>query len=206
MPSAAILAGGRARRFDGRDKSALVVGGSPILERQLAALGAVAPPLVEVLLVGRPSEIRPVERPPLTVRVVADSRPGHGPLGGLETALTTAREDVLVVIACDMPFISADLLTHLLALSGAADAVVPVTERGYHPLCAVYTRACLATVTRHIDEGRLRMNALLDTVRVRVVGPEEMMAFGDPARLLANVNSQVEHDEIQAVTGHDAQS
>jgi molybdopterin-guanine dinucleotide biosynthesis protein A len=38
MPSAAILAGGRASRFGGRDKSALVVEGQPILDRPLAAL------------------------------------------------------------------------------------------------------------------------------------------------------------------------
>ena len=35
MASAAILAGGRASRFDGRDKSARVVGGRSIFERQV---------------------------------------------------------------------------------------------------------------------------------------------------------------------------
>ena len=51
------------------------------------------------------------------------------------------RGDPTIVVACDMPFVSAPLLGHLLRSLDDADAVVPRTERGYHPLCAVYARA-----------------------------------------------------------------
>src|SRR3954470_4123148 len=78
--SAAILAGGRATRFGGRDKSALIVDGRTILDRQLAAL---TPLTGDVMIVGGAA--------PAPHRRIADCVPGCGPLGGLHAALTAAR-------------------------------------------------------------------------------------------------------------------
>jgi molybdenum cofactor guanylyltransferase len=198
MASAAILAGGRASRFDGRDKSALVVGGRSIFERQLEALSRITD---DILIVGarRPSNLRG----DVTPRFVPDRVPGCGPLGGLEAALTAARDDAVVVVACDMPFVTAELLGHLLSCAQGYDVVVPCTERGYHPLCAVYTRGCGAAVARRLAEGRLTMTGLLEEVRVHTVTSEELDAFGNRHRLLANVNTPVEYEEIEALAGHE---
>src|SRR5262245_29729353 len=113
MRSAAILAGGRATRFGGQDKSALLVDGRTIRERQMGELSRVT------------SDIRVIAR---------DLVPGCGPLGGVHTALTEARGDPVFVVACDMPFIDASFVEYLLGLTRDADLVVPRTERGYHPL------------------------------------------------------------------------
>ena len=192
--SAAILAGGRARRYGGRDKGALVVDGRSIRERQIGELGAIAG---DILIVGSSGQIRQgaaPDRPP--VRVVADRVPGCGPLGGLHTALIEAAFGTLVVVACDMPYLSGALLRHLAALTEEADIVVPRTEHGYHPLCAAYTRACLEPAARRLADGRLKLVDLFEDVRVRSVGVEELHAFGDIRRLLANVNSPEDHREL----------
>src|SRR5262245_33737265 len=131
MASAAILAGGRARRFGGRDKSALVVDGRSILERQLAELTAISD---DVFLAGARADTAV----PPGIRVVFDREPDCGPLGGLDGALAAARDEILLVLACDMPFVTRPFLAHLLAAARGVDAVVPRTEHGYHPLCAVY--------------------------------------------------------------------
>src|SRR5262249_28594740 len=146
--SAAILAGGHARRLGGRDKSTLSVGGRRILDWQLDELGQLTD---DILIVGgRP--LHHVEG----LRRIADRVPERGPLGGLDAALASARGDRVVVVACDMPFITADFLGSLVALSDSADAVVPRTERGYHPLCAVYGRSCHPAVVRRLAERRLK--------------------------------------------------
>jgi molybdopterin-guanine dinucleotide biosynthesis protein A len=200
MWSAAILAGGRATRFDGRDKSALVIGGRTILERQIEVLLEVAG---DLMIVGGP------HRPdlPAVIRQVPDSVPGCGPLGGLHTALSAAREKAAVVLACDMPYVTAPLLNYLLAALNVAggsnpaqevDIVVPKTERGYHPLCAVYTSACLEPAARRLADGRLKLTGLFDDVRVRVVTGESLTMFGDPDRLLVNVNTSIEYRAIEA--------
>jgi molybdenum cofactor guanylyltransferase len=197
MPSAAILAGGRASRFGARDKSALIVGGRPILDRQLAELAQVADDLM--LVIGE----RTVAPPREDVRVVRDRVSECGPLGGLDAALAAARHGALVLVACDMPFVSARLLAHLLALSSEADAVVPRTDRGYHPLCAAYTRACQPAIAECLERGQFKMLDFLDAVRVRVVCGDELAALGDHHRLLANVNTPAEYDRLAPASGHE---
>lgn len=179
--SAAILAGGRAARFGGRDKSAIVVEGRTILERQIDALAPIAG---EILIVGRGTHP--------AARTIPDRVEGCGPMGGLDAALSAARGDLVVVVACDMPFVTTALLTGLVGLAGGAgdpggiDAVVPRTERGYHPLCAVYRRSVLGAVERHLARGRLKMRDLLAELRVTFTDVDR---FGDCHRLLANVNT-----------------
>jgi molybdopterin-guanine dinucleotide biosynthesis protein A len=201
--SAAILAGGKATRFDGRDKSALLVDGQTILLRQIAVLSDVAPDLTrDLMLVGGAARAGV----PDSVRQVPDLVPGCGPLSGVHAALSAARSSVVIILACDMPFVSAPLLRHLLSLTRDAgeratagpDVVVPQTERGYHPLCAVYTHACLEPAARLLAGGRFKLTALFDEVRVRVVTADALAAFGDPNRLLANVNTSLEYRAIEA--------
>ena len=203
MHSAAILAGGGATRFGGRDKSALVVDGATMLDRQLDAL---APVTDDVMIVGRDvaQGFQPCRRSPerAAPRLIADIVPGCGPLGGLHAALTAMRGDALFLIACDMPYVSSVLIAHLFSLAGGADVVVPRSERGYHPLCAVYTRACLEPAAAQIAERRLTMRDLVDRMRTRVVPIEEIRRFGDPDRLLANVNTPADYAGLESLQGH----
>ena len=74
----------------------------------------------------------------------------------------------------------------------------PKTERGYHPLCAVYSSACLEPAARRLADGRLKLTGLFDDVRVRVVTGESLTMFGDPDRLLVNVNTSIEYRAIEA--------
>jgi molybdenum cofactor guanylyltransferase len=182
--SAAILAGGQASRFSGQDKSALIVGGRSIRERQLAALAAVTDDIAIVT----------AER---------DIVPGCGPLGGIYTALNDARGDAVFVTACDVPFLDAGLIRHLLARTVDADVVVPRTEEGYHPLCAAYTRACLEAIARRLAERRLKISDLFADVRTHEVNAAEIARFGDPARLLLNVNSPADYARVEALQGHE---
>jgi molybdopterin-guanine dinucleotide biosynthesis protein A len=208
MITAAILAGGRATRLGGRDKSGLVVGGRTIFDRQMSELSQIAD---EILFVGAtgsppPPSLPETPAPHPGVTMIADLIPGCGPLGGLHAALTAARGEVLLVVACDMPYVSARLLAHLASLAGGPGefvAVVPKTERGYHPLCAAYTRAAIEPIRRRLAAGRLTMTDLLMDVKLRVVTAEEIANFGDPHRLLANVNTPAEYRSLEALHNHE---
>jgi molybdenum cofactor guanylyltransferase len=205
MLTAAILAGGRATRFGGRDKGALVVEGRTIFDRQMSELSQIAG---EVLFVSA-AVPQGVPNPRPGVTMLADLIPGCGPLGGLHAALTAARGEVVVVVACDMPYVSAPLLAHLASLAGEPGqpdgfvAVVPRTERGYHPLCAAYTRAAIEPIERRLAAGRFTMTDLLTDVRLRVVAADEIARFGDPCQLLANVNTPAEHRSLEALHNHE---
>ena len=203
MASAAILAGGRAKRYGGRDKSALVVDGRSILDRQLTELSPVAGDVMVVVGAGADPGARFSGVSGSAVRVVHDRIPDSGPLGGLDAALAAARDEPLIVVAGDMPFVTAALFGYLLTLAAGADAVVPRTERGYHPLCAVYTRACQGVIGERLESRRLKMIDFLDAVRLRVVTAAELDALGDRHRLLTNVNTPAEYDGIGARAGHE---
>jgi molybdenum cofactor guanylyltransferase len=210
MPSAAILMGGEARRFGGRDKGGLLIDGRSILERQMDELSTIAD---EILLVGarqmpRMETDSPAARPERSrreaghhVRIVPDRVAGCGPLGGLDAALA-ATIGPLIVVACDMPFVTARFLDYLRSLTAEADAVVPRTERGYHPVCAAYTQACRPAIETALAAHRLSMSEWLERVRVRVVEADEIDAFGSRARLLANVNTPAELHELGALSSH----
>lgn len=179
---AAILAGGHGRRLGGVDKGSLAVGGRPIVARQVDVLRALTPDLVIVARDGAPYA-------GLGVPVVPDALPGLGPLGGIYTALLHATGAGSLVVACDMPFLSLAFLQHLMARAREADVVLPRSEEGYHPLCAVYARTLLPVIHARLQEARLDVIGLVREVRAAEIGPEELAAFDPEHVMLSNVNT-----------------
>jgi len=186
--SAAILAGGRARRLGGADKARLAVGGARIIDRQLAALATVAD---DIRIVATDRE----RYAGLGLRVIADVVPEAGPLGGLYSALLDATHDRMLILACDLPFVTAALLQRLVDESGTGeeiDAVVPRSARGLEPLCALYRTRAAAAARARIDRGDLKAAGLLADLRVRELGREALAPY-DGGSLFENVNTPHDH-------------
>ena len=78
-----------------------------------------------------------------------------GALGGIYTAILRSPCDRTLVVACDMPFLSAAFLGRMAAIADA-DLVIPKGARGYEPLCAIYTRACLPDIRARMRGARCR--------------------------------------------------
>lgn len=186
--SAAILAGGRARRLGGADKASLAIGRARIIDRQLAALSAVAD---DIRIVAGDRD----RYAGLGLRVIADVIPDAGPLGGLYSALLDASHDRLLVLACDLPFVTAALLQRLVTecrTGQEVDAVVPRSARGLEPLCALYTKGCAAAARGRLERGELSVAGLLADLRVRELGPEVLAPY-DQGSLFENVNTPHDH-------------
>jgi molybdopterin-guanine dinucleotide biosynthesis protein A len=173
--AAAILAGGRARRLGGINKGTLAVGDTQIVDRQLGALREVAS---VVFVVGR-------DAPDWSARgltVVPDDRPGAGALGGIHTAIVHSPAARTLVVACDMPFLSAAFIRRM-AAEDDADLVIPRTPRGYEPLCAIYARTCAADIDARIARGALQASVLPQGLRIVEIGADILAAY-DPDGLL----------------------
>ena len=182
--AAAIIGGGAATRFGGRDKSRLVIGGLSIINRQAAALQ----PLVSEIFIVASQAGRFSDTP---WRVVADVFPGTGVTGAIATALGATPADLVVTIACDLPFLPEGLFQRLIdrASEPGADAAWARTAAGPEPLVACYRTAAAGKVRDAIQAGELRAGALDQRLVIREIGEDELREFGDPAHLLANVNS-----------------
>jgi molybdopterin-guanine dinucleotide biosynthesis protein A len=190
--SAAILAGGRARRLGGADKASLPIGDARIIDRQLAALSTVAD---DIRIVANDRD----RYAGLGLRVIPDAVPDRGPLGGLYTALLDASHEWVLVLACDLPFVTAALLQRLVTESGTGqeiDAVVPRSARGLEPLCAVYRRRCVGLVLGRLERDELAVAGLLADLKVRELGPEALAPYDDGS-LFENVNTPHDHERAR---------
>lgn len=113
----AILVGGTSRRFEGRNKAAVI--GPHVLD---ALRGALIDPVVAIG--GEPGL--------LPVPTIADRYPGEGPLGAVATAATFARTGWILTATCDLPLIESVTLTALVdAIDPAArDTAVVASVNG----------------------------------------------------------------------------
>ena len=127
-----ILSGGAAARLDGADKSALEHAGRTLLEHALDAVAAAS----EVVVVG------PVVPTSHTVSFTRESPPGGGPLAGLSAgvAALVGRPALIVVLAVDMPHVTADTVARLLAAVGEGDGAWIVDDAGRRQLAGVVPR------------------------------------------------------------------
>ena len=189
--AAAILAGGRARRFGGTIKSTLPIGGERIIDRQLAALGRVADPIFVVA-------DDPAPFVSLGLTIVPDVMPGCGALGGIYSAILGSPRQRTLIVAGDLPGLSVPLLERLVQPS-EADIVVPRGPRGYEPLCAVYARACAEPIRSRLEAGDLKASVMPAGVRVEVIGPEDLAAYDPDGLLFVNVNTPHEYERARAL-------
>jgi molybdopterin-guanine dinucleotide biosynthesis protein A len=179
--AAAILAGGRGTRMGGRVKAFLTLEGRRIIDRQLEVL---APLFSEILV----SANEPERFADLGLPVVADAVPGCGPLGGIMAVLEAASAPRVFVVACDMPFLTADAVRLIAQHPDEAAAVVPIVAGRPEPLFARYSRLCVGPIRARLAHGDRRVIAFHADVEVRAVTEAELRAADPTLASLTNIN------------------
>ena len=177
-----ILAGGQSSRM-GRDKALLEIGGKTLVER---AASLCAPLVAGVTLVGAPQRYAAYGFPAL-----ADRWPGAGPLGAIATALGAAKQPWCLVLACDMPFVTAVWLEWLLARASksSTDGIVAETSRGLEPLCAVYRASCAPALSASLDTGIRKVTDGLARLNIESIGENVWRRFSPNGDLFHSLNT-----------------
>lgn len=183
-----ILAGGKNSRMK-KNKAFLELDGQPLVERSLAVLQVA---FAEVLI----SSNNPELYARYNVPVIQDQTLNRGPLEGLHQGLKAASHDVVFFVACDMPFLNAELIRLLAKWVPEYDIVVPRLQSGIEPLHAFYHRRCLPTIEKNLEEGLLKVRALFQTCSVRYVEEAELQAFSELSKAVCNVNTPDEWSAI----------
>lgn len=186
--SAVLLAGGKSRRM-GQDKATLLFRGVPLWKNQLDLLRAIQP--VELVTAAQSD---PPWRPS-DVNFVADEPPSRGPLGGIAAVLTLTTADHLLVLAIDMPFMTAAHLRRLCEQVQSGQGIVPLVAGRAEPLTAIYPREAkdefaralsgtdfsLQTLVRHLIKGsKLRPLEVTDEDRALFRNLNEPQDLADP--------------------------
>lgn len=176
-----ILAGGASRRM-GQNKAVMPYGGVPLIERIFRQMSQIC---VEIVVVTNTPELYPF----LPCPKVKDEIPGVGPLAGIHSALKYSRTRYIAVVACDMPWMSTDLIRTLALNRDGSDVVVPEGEKGMEPLHAVYSKNCLPAIEKAIAGGKGRIISFFEDVKVKVM-PLQQTAEIDPSlRAFRNINT-----------------
>jgi molybdopterin-guanine dinucleotide biosynthesis protein A len=183
----------------GRDKGLLDFEGDPLIVHTARLL---QPLVAEVTVVGSPSRYTK-----FGLRAIADEvqtqrgldRPGCGPLAGIATALAATQSRWNLIIACDLPYLSAEWLDWLLsrALRSRGEAVVPRTEHGIEPLAAVYRRECGELIAAALAQGVRKVSDAIEKLRVELVYSSDWRRFDPSGLVLRNMNAPGDYEEAR---------
>ena len=175
-----ILAGGASSRM-GTDKSQLLIDRQTFTERISETLLKLTD---SVILVGRQLDTS-------VLPSVPDVYPQWGALGGLHAALTACKRDWAIVVACDLPFVTAELFSFVASLRLDHEAVVPIQPDGRpQPLASLYrVDPCRQRATELIDAGQRRPLDLLEAVKTRWVSFDEIRNLDQAERFFVNINT-----------------
>jgi molybdopterin-guanine dinucleotide biosynthesis protein A len=202
-----LLVGGRSSRM-GRDKALLELNGVPLVQRAASIL---APLVAKITLVTSADPSRNSEN---TYRysnfgffTLADRWPNAGPLGGIATALGAAQSPSCLILACDMPFVTNEWITYLLGqiaeserktdASVRTEVIIPETERGLEPLCAIYRASCAPILAAALDSGVRKVTDALAHLKQMRITEKEWRTFSPDGNLFGNLNTWQDYLEAQ---------
>lgn len=186
----ALLAGGAGKRM-GAAKAELQLGDLTLAMRSMRTLRALTDTVVQAG--GEPIT-------GLDVPVLPDRRRDAGPAAGIEAALT--RFDLPVaVLAVDVPFVVPTVLEEALRrVERGAEISAPHWRGRWHPLCAVYSPDALPHIARRLDADKRGLQSLLQKIGTAL--PDDLLqSFGDPDRLLFNINTPEDLERARAMLG-----
>ncbi|GAB4209127.1 MAG: molybdenum cofactor guanylyltransferase [Bacteroidia bacterium] len=151
--NAIILAGGKATRLNGMNKGLILYNNKPFIEIIIDKIS----PFVKNIIISANSH----EYDYLNYPVLSDVVKDIGPLGGIATCLEFSDEEKNLIISCDTPFITTDIIQHLINHQHKADIVVPVVNNNIHPLCAIYSKNILPVAYQQISNKNYTIKDLL---------------------------------------------
>ncbi len=183
-----ILAGGKSSRL-GRDKAWEDVGGQRIIDR---VIGALQSSCDEVLIIGDRPERENELSLPKCIQYRSDELKGRGSIGGLYTGLTASDTLWSLVVACDMPFISRELIRFMLSIisKNRCDAIVPVINGRYQPTHALYNSTCIPFIEKNISSGNFRMDSYFDEIYLEEISEDVINSIKGAELSFFNVNTE----------------
>ncbi len=186
--SSIVLAGGKGLRI-GRSKALVELDGENLLQRVVSRLSFLNSDIIIVITEGE-KLFQVVSDQKL--KIVTDIYRGKGPLVGIYSGLINSDSAYNVVVACDLPFLNKNLIDYMLEVSAGFDIAIPRLGDMVEPLHAVYSKNCLGAIEKLLVDDNLKIDNLLNMVKVRYVEAEEIDNF-DPQHLsFFNVNTKAD--------------
>jgi molybdenum cofactor guanylyltransferase len=191
-----VLAGGQSRRM-GENKAALLLGGRMLIDRAAEALFPIANTVYAVgNLTGEVTSLPIIQDHPTKGNT-------RGAIVGLYTALVNAKTEWVAVLACDLPFVTGELMTRMVDILGSVadsqvnsvDAVFAEQPDGrIQPLCGLYRRdSCLPEIEKMLSDGNWRLQQLRERLNPRIIRSSEIKDIREAEFFFFNLNTPDDH-------------
>lgn len=177
-----ILSGGKSSRM-GKDKGTCNFNGKPLVEYAIEAL---KPFCDEILL----STNKPDAYQKYGLPLIADEFKEIGPMGGIYSCLMKSTNKYNFVLSCDTPFISSQLIKHIIEnVEDEFDVVAPIHQTSFlEPLCAYYNISVLPHITTQIENNNFKLMSLLSSINLKKLRIDNKLNFYD-VKLFNNLNT-----------------
>jgi molybdopterin-guanine dinucleotide biosynthesis protein A len=192
-----ILAGGQNRRMDGQDKCRVQVRGSALIEQILELLGRL---FEEIIVVTNQPAACPSMAP--RARLTRDRYPGRGPLAGIQAGLEVCSREAAFCVACDMPYLDAQLIRRQVGLfrdlqseAPPVAVLLPRTGTLIEPLHGIYRRDVEPVIRRLLEDGvGYSIRRLFDVVPTRYL---DLPDTPDMRRRFLNLNTPEDVERVR---------
>lgn len=184
-----ILAGGENLRFSGKQKALMQVGGKRILDRIFDVMSGVFKDII--LVTNNPGRYLEWD-----ATIVTDLLPVRSSLTGIHTGLFYARTDYAFFTASDTPFLKKEMITAIFdGISPGIDIVMPETDQGREPLCAVYSQNCLESARHSVENGRFKIMRTFRKKNIKIISAKASRKVDPQLLSFFNVNTP---DDLRA--------
>jgi len=134
------------------------------------------------------------------VSLIGDTVTRKGPMSGIVSVFDATGADELLVTACDMPFIMAEMIEYIIS-KRSGEATVPSPGGNPEPLLAVYTRSAAEKMRKCLTEGRGSIRNMLGRLDVRYITSTEINVIDPKGVSFLNINTPEDYERAFGKTG-----
>jgi molybdopterin-guanine dinucleotide biosynthesis protein A len=183
-----ILAGGKNSRFLFKEKALQEIKGKLILEYELETLKKISN---DINIISSNPDFNKFNLP-----IFADYFSQKGPLGGLHAALSNCNTEFVFLLASDMPLITEDLLNFIIDSQLPDTIICTGSENNLEPLCALYPKSILNSVSNLLVSEKLSMHNLVKQSQHKIINIKALPFYKD--YLFFNMNTSEDLTKLEA--------
>jgi len=181
--SGILLAGGKSSRM-GQDKAFMKFGEKFLFEFSLSVLKNFS----EDILISSSDQRFDIQG----IIRVEDEMPGLGPISGLYTCLPKIKNKSAIILACDLPLISAEVIETLIRNSEGYEITIALNHLDLpEPLIGIYSSSIIPSLENMIKMKNYKLQDLVKTAKTNLI---KIPNVSD--EIFQNINNQSDYNSL----------
>ncbi|MDG1475846.1 MAG: molybdenum cofactor guanylyltransferase [Vicingaceae bacterium] len=170
-----ILAGGKSSRMN-QDKGLMMLNEKPMIQYVIEVLKTIVD---EIIIISNNPEYKQFGYP-----VYSDLIKDKGPLAGIYTSLYYSQSETNIILSCDTPHISSELISFLLSSHQNHQITIPEKENQTHQLIGVFSKSCETNFALSIEKSQLKLIDAFKNLNLNIVDANRF-----DAHVFKNINT-----------------